>query len=203
VPVSEINFQTSFAQFRQMQNHMAARLLRMNKRRYTVALLGVVFCAFSLVMAIVFNVHPSLAMRAFGGRYPEAIYFSTIVWVCLAILFLLPGVALRKATLRMQVADDGPLFGPTRILLESDGLSVERKLMQTKYMWPAVQSVEESKGAVVIAIDNGIGVIVPASAFDSAAEKYEFMATVSKRSEAARTSGSHRSSGGAMPNSGG
>jgi hypothetical protein len=43
-----------------------------------------------------------------------------------------------------------------------------------------------AKHAVILPIDNGIGIIVPASAFKSDAERYQFVADVSKHLDAAR-----------------
>jgi hypothetical protein len=138
-------------------------------------------------MAIVFNLHPYIAMRYFGGKYPESVYLSVIACLGLAILFLLPGVALRKDSLRMQVDEKSPLFGPTKVSLETDGILVQRKLMTAKYLWSAVQGVEQAPAATVIAIDTGIGFIIPDSSFPSPASKYEFLSMLSKKMESANS----------------
>ena len=176
-----VEFEMSFPIYRKLQGFMAGRIFRKNKRRYVVALIGVVLCAGALAMAVVFNLHPYLAMRFFGAKYPESVYLSVITCLVLAIIFLIPGVALRKDSLRMQVNEKGPLLGPTTISLENDGILVQRRLMTAKYLWLGIQSIEQTNGATVIAIDNGIGLIIPDSGFASTTAKYEFLAALSQK----------------------
>jgi len=45
-----------------------------------------------------------------------------------------------------------------------------------------------AKNAVILPIDNGIGVIIPAAAFASDAERYEFAAAIAKRIESQKAS---------------
>ena len=174
-------FEMSFAVYKQLQSYMGGRVFRKNKRRYLIALIGVVLCAGALAMAIVFNLHPYMAMRYFGAKYPESVYLALITCLALAIIFLMPGVALRKDSLRMQVNAKGPLFGPTRISLEDDGILVQRRLMTAKYLWFGIQGIEQTNAATVIAIDNGIGLIIPDSGFASTTAKYEFLAALSEK----------------------
>ena len=72
----------------------------------------------------------------------------------------------------------------TRLIVEADALIVDRGRMSARYSWSAFQGVEVAKNAVILPIDNGIGVIVPASAFTSDAERFEFAAMIAKRLEA-------------------
>jgi len=57
------------------------------------------------------------------------------------------------------------------------------RLMSAKYLWAAFQGVEIAKNAVILPVDNGIEVIVPASAFASDAERYDFAAAILKHLE--------------------
>ena len=50
--------------------------------------------------------------------------------------------------------------------------------MKSKYLWAAFQGIELAKNAIILPVDNGIGVIIPSSAFASDAERYEFVALV-------------------------
>ena len=109
-----------------------------------------------------------------------------IVRLVAGIFCLIPAIKLRQQPLRMQVSDDGPLLGSTKLTVESDGLTVDRAMMKSKYLWAAFQSVEISKNAVILPVDNGFGVIVPASTFSSDAKRYEFVATISKHLEEQR-----------------
>ena len=172
-------FDTSFRDFKFLQGHMARRLYAQNRGAYGRSLLGVVACASFIALAIVINIHPFLAMRLIPLPYPFSIYVALIIVLIAAIFSLIPAIALRFSMLRMQVSDDGPALGPTTITLEDDGLVVERKHVRTQYGWGAFRSVEIVKGAVILALDNGLGLIVPASAFASDAARFDFAAAVS------------------------
>jgi hypothetical protein len=143
-----------------------------------------------LALAIVINVNPYRISRllGFGIPYPISFYLLIITFLSVAILCLIPAVKLRLKTLRLQVSDDGPLLGQTKLIIEADGLVIDRAVVKSKYLWAAFQGVEIAKNAVILPVDNGIGIIVPSSAFASDAERYEFVATVSKHLEEARRS---------------
>jgi hypothetical protein len=100
----------------------------------------------------------------------------------------MPTVKARLAALRLQVSDDGPLLGPKAVSIEEDGLVFDRPLIRSKYLWGALQGVEISNHALVLPIDNGIGLIIPASAFSTDAARYAFVAELHKRLESARVS---------------
>ena len=179
-----VNYDVTFRDFQLLQGFMARRVAARNRRKYLAALAGVVLCAFFLAMAIIINVNPyRAAALGFGIRYPLSVYLLLIFCLTAAILCLIPAVKLRLKTLRMQISDDGPLLGPTKMIVEADGLTVDRKAMKSKYLWSAFQGVEIAKNAVILPVDNGFGVIVPASAFASDAERYDFAAVISKRIE--------------------
>jgi hypothetical protein len=89
----------------------------------------------------------------------------------------------------MQVSDDGPLLGETEMFVEEDGLAVNRELVKSKYLWPAFKSVEIAKGSVVLPVDNGIGLVIPAEAFHSDAERYAFAAKIASRLHGERPAG--------------
>ena len=147
------------------------------------ALFGVVLCAVFLTMTIVLNVMPYRAVAWFGTglRYPLSFYLLVILCLVAVIGSLIPAIRLRLGSLRMQVSDDGPLLGSTKLTIKPDGLVLDRKVVKSKYLWAAFQGVEIQKNAVILPIDNGIGIIIPASAFPSDAERYDFAAVVSKR----------------------
>jgi hypothetical protein len=65
----------------------------------------------------------------------------------------------------MQVSDDGPLLGPTSLTIEDDGIARDRAIGTVKISLAAFQGVEIAKNAVILPVDNGIGLIIPASAF--------------------------------------
>jgi hypothetical protein len=178
-----ITYNVSFRDFQFLQGYMAHRIFAKNRQKYVPALLGVVLCAVFLTMTIVLNVKPyrSVTMFGTGLRYPLSFYLLVILCLVGAIASLIPAIRLRLSSLRMQVSDDGPLLGTTRLIIEPDGLVIDREVVKSKYLWAAFQGVEIQKNAVILPIDNGIGIIIPASAFSSDAERYDFAAVVSKR----------------------
>src|SRR5882757_2068518 len=177
-----ITYNVSFRDFRFLQGYMARRIFAKNRRKYGPALFGVVLCAVFLTLTIVLNVTPYRAVALFGTslRYPLSFYLLVILCLVAAIACLIPAIKLRLGSLRMQVSDDGPLLGSTILIIEPDGLVIDRKVVKSKYLWAAFQGVEIQKNAVILPIDNGIGIIIPASAFPSDAERYDFAAVVSK-----------------------
>ena len=178
-----IQYHLTFRDFRLLQAHMARRLFVQHGARYRVALIGVVLCAVFLAAAIVFTAHPFLAMRMMGMGYAESLYAAIILCLIAAILSLFPAVRLRLTLPRWQVSDDGPLLGDTVLRLDEDGLWVERALVRTKYLWRAFKGVEMAKSALILPLDGGVGLIIPASAFAGAAARLEFAALVQKRVE--------------------
>ena len=181
----ELNFDFTFRDFQFLQGYMARRIFAKNRRQHSFALLGVVLCAVLLAMAIVLNVHAydAISFSSSVLPYPLSFYLALIILLVAAILALIPAVRLRLKTLRMQVSDDGPLLGATKLKLEADGIVVERDLMTAKYRWGAFQAVEAAKNTLVLPIDNGIGLIIPASAFKSDADRFAFAAEVAKHIE--------------------
>jgi hypothetical protein len=190
MPERELRYDVTFADFQFLQGHMTRRVMARNRGPHIRGLFGIVLCATFLALAIVLNVNPyaALAFSSAALPYPLSFYLLLIVLLIAAILTLVPAVRLRLKTMRMQVTDKGPLLGPTRLTVEPDGLLIDRDRMSTRYSWSAFQGVEVAKNAVILPIDTGIGVIIPASAFASDAERYEFAAAIAKRIESQRPS---------------
>ena len=184
MPEYELHFNLSFADFRFLRGHMARRMYSKSRGMLARALIGVVLCATFIAFAIVINIHPYVALRALEMGYPTSVYVAIILCLIAAILSLIPAIRLRLATMRLQVSEDGPLLGPTNVTIEKDGLLFERKLVRSKYLWAAFQAVEIAKNALILPIDPGIGLIIPASAFPTTAARYEFAAMIQKRLEA-------------------
>ena len=183
-----LRFDVSFADFRFLQGYMGRRLYARNRGLHARALLSVTLCALFIVSAMILNIHPSLALVLVGMGYPLSLYVGVILCLVAAIISLIPAVRLRLALPRMQVSDDGPLLGPTTVIVEDDGLVFDRRLVRSKYLWAAFQGMEIAKNALILVIDNGIGLIIPAAAFASDADRYEFAAALHKRLEVAKTS---------------
>ena len=185
MPANTIAYNVTFRDFQFLQGYMARRVFARNRQKYWPALLGVVLCACCLMLAMLLNVNPYRAVALFGTsiRYPLSFYLLVIVCLVAAIVCLIPAIKLRLSSLRMQVSENGPLLGSTELIIEPDGLVIDRRVLKSKYLWAAFQGVEIQKNAVILPIDNGIGIIIPASAFSSDAERYDFAAVISKRLE--------------------
>ena len=183
-----MNFDVTFRDFQQLQQHMARRMVAKDRAGHFLALGGVVLCALCLTLAIYMTIqsYRLYGLVVLGLAYPSSAYLILILCLVAGIASLLPAVKLRLKLPRMQVSDDGPLLGHTTLTIEPDGLRIERHAVLSKYYWSAFQGVEMAKTAVVLAIDNGIGLIVPETAFASDAARYEFAAAISKHLEAYR-----------------
>ena len=156
-------------------------MLLKNKVSYGPALLGAAICAVLLTLVIVICARPFRYSSRLVSATRSGFYLLLIILLTGALLALIPAIRLRFRTLRMQVTDCNPLFGPTTVSVEEKGLMVDRTLIATLYRWPAFRSVEIVKGAVILAMNTGMGVIIPASAFPSDAERYEFAAQMYQR----------------------
>jgi hypothetical protein len=167
---------------------MTRLVCRKNRGMRVRVLASVVLCALLIALAIVANIDPYLPMRLLGMGYTLSVYVAIIFCLSGAIFALMPTVKARLAALRLQVSDDGPLLGPKAVSIEEDGLVFDRPLIRSKYLWGALQGVEISNHALVLPIDNGIGLIIPASAFSTDAARYAFVAELHKRLESARVS---------------
>jgi len=176
-------FNTTSGDFKLLQTHMARRLFTRNLRAHVIALIGVVACAVCIALAIVVNIHPLLAMRMVHLGYPTSVYVAIILLLVAAIFSLAPAIRLRLSMTKMQVSKNSALFGPVTLTVETEGLTIEKPLIKTKYRWKAFQALEMSGDAIVLVIDNGIGILIPGAAFSTAAERYEFAAIVSKKLE--------------------
>src|SRR4029079_17708342 len=132
-----LTYNVTFQDFRFLQGYMARRIFSRRRADYLLAMLGVVLCAVFLAMAIVANIAPYRAAQIFGAgiRYPLSAYLILIVLLIGAIVSLMPAVKLRMRLLRMQVSDDGPYLGPTRLGIEPDGLNLAPTGKTAKHPW--------------------------------------------------------------------
>ena len=181
-------FNVTFADFRFLQGYMGRRLYARNRGMHARALMSVILCALFIASAVVLNIHPALALTLIGMGYPLSLYAGVILCLIAAIMSLIPAIRLRLAFARMQVSDDGPLLGPATVSIEDDGLVFDRRLVRSRYLWPAFKGVEIARDALILVIDNGIGLIIPAVAFASEGDRFEFAAALHKRLELAKTS---------------
>src|SRR6476620_2026782 len=173
-----LHFDAKFTDFRFLQGYMARRIAARNKGAYAWALAGVGVCALVLTAAIVISSEPFAAARLLPSvPYPLSVYLELIVCLLLAIVSLAPAIATRRRMLRMQVSDSSPMLGPTTLIIEDNGLVIERKPMRTNYLWPPFRGVEMTRNTLILPIDDGMGLIIPPAAFSDGAARYAFAAT--------------------------
>ncbi len=176
----QFSYETTLTDLQSLQRFMSRQLFLRNRSAYLTGLAGVVVCAMFLTAVIVINVAPAYFVGRGGSSTLS--YLTLIVLLLLgAVLALMPMARLRLRVLRMQITPNGPLVGPTKMHLDAAGLTIERQLMKTTYAWGAFRAVAVEKGAVVLTIDNGMGVIIPASTFQSDSERFGFAAEISSR----------------------
>jgi YcxB-like protein len=177
-----LTFDMTFRDFQFLQTHMSKRVSAMNRPSHALALTGIVVCAVLITTAIVVVAESySLSLlTGYGVRYPLSLYLLVALCLSCAIFSLLPAVRFKLSALRMQVSDDGPLLGATRLTVEDDGLRIDRAAMTSKFFWPAFKGVEITRDAIVLPVDNGIGIIVPSAAFATDTARLEFAAAISK-----------------------
>ena len=183
---NEFGYETTIADLQTLQRFMSRRIISLHRRDYVIAFVGVVICAVFLTGVIVLN---ASAPRSMSGTSLNSYLALNALLLFGAVLALIPMARLRTQAFRMQVTKRGPLVGTTRMTLDDKGLTIERPLMKTTYSWGAFRSAIIEKDAVILVVDSGMGVIVPATAFRSDAERFEFAADASKRMAAAALPG--------------
>lgn len=184
---SEFSYDVTVGDLQHLQSFMTRQVFVRNRRDYLIALAGVFLCAIFLTAVIVLNASPrAFATPRSSGSFLLSYLSLIAVLLTGAVLALIPMVRLRLRSVRMQVSQGGPLVGPTSLSIGVDGLTIARKLMKTTYSWGAFRRATVEKGAVILVIDNGMGIIVPAGAFQSDGDRFEFAAETSRRIAAAQ-----------------
>jgi hypothetical protein len=70
---------------------------------------------------------------------------------------------------------DGPILSPQTARVASDGLFVTSQACDVRYRWTAVQSISKARGLVILWVEPGAGVAIPANAFASDAAREQFI----------------------------
>jgi hypothetical protein len=74
MPANTIAYNVTFRDFQFLQGYMARRIFAKNRQKYWPALLGVVLCAFFLVLAMLLSVNPYRAVALFGTSVRSAVF---------------------------------------------------------------------------------------------------------------------------------
>ena len=82
---------------------------------------------------------------------------------------------------------EGPILSPQTLRLSADSVGVTSKACDVCYRWPAVEAITEARGLIILWVEPGAGLAIPADAFASDAARAHFIAEAEAfRSAAAR-----------------
>jgi len=115
-----------------------------------------------------------------SGRLTSANYailIVSLVW----ILVIPPFYKHSAKSAARKVYSEGPsraLFTKHVLTVSSEGIHDETAHSSTLIGWPALNETEEDRGRIYVYYSSGDAFMVPHSAFQSAAEKEEFVKTV-------------------------
>ena len=76
MPANPIAYNITFRDFQFLQGYMARRIFARNRQKYWPALLGVVLCAFFLMLPMLLNVNPYRAVALVGVAKSRPTAFS-------------------------------------------------------------------------------------------------------------------------------
>jgi hypothetical protein len=71
---------------------------------------------------------------------------------------------------------DGPILSPQTVRLTSDGLEITSKASDVRYRWSAIETISEARGLVLLWVEPGAAIAIPADAFASDAARAQFIA---------------------------
>jgi hypothetical protein len=84
-----------------------------------------------------------------------------------------------------SVADDGSILGPQEFTVTDEALVHRHRSAMTHIAWPALKSIEEKDGSILIFMDNAAFYVVSGKAFANADERATWIALLRSRSKLA------------------
>jgi hypothetical protein len=82
---------------------------------------------------------------------------------------------------------DGPILSPQTLRWSGEGVEVRSKACDVRYNWAAVEAITEARGLVILWVEPGAGLAIPAQAFGSDAARARFIAEAETMRSAAAT----------------
>ncbi|OYW52618.1 MAG: hypothetical protein B7Y80_16320 [Hyphomicrobium sp. 32-62-53] len=71
---------------------------------------------------------------------------------------------------------EGPILSPQVLRISADGVEIASKACDVRYRWPAIEAITEARGLIILWVEPGAGVTIPADAFASDAARAQFVA---------------------------
>ena len=84
--------------------------------------------------------------------------------------------------LRMLPRDDGSILRAHTITIDGGGLSTQSEFISTHVRWPAIKSIDDHAGLILIFLDRASAMTIPRRAFPDGETADRFIATVLSRS---------------------
>ena len=109
------------------------------------------------------------------GPGPNLALLALVALFVLCVLMGAWSYVKGRLHLRRGLSDAGPVLGPQRLDLEPSGLRLTHGSLESRIGWDAIRQVEDSARAVLLFVDHGAFVVIPASAFTSTGEREEFV----------------------------
>jgi hypothetical protein len=71
---------------------------------------------------------------------------------------------------------EGPILSLQVLRLSAEGVEIASKACDVRYRWPAIDAITEARGLVLLWVEPGAAIAIPADAFSSDAARVQFMA---------------------------
>ena len=171
-----ISFEVTERESREASRHARRKVSRLNPNRRLAA---AVFVLFVVACAAAGYFH-SLVARQYSGHDLRWLILSVVVAF---YLFLVRFAIINRGVTRLVKANNRG--GPPRrrtISIEDGGLRQSSDWGEDLTLWSAISSIEEARTITIFYLGNVSYFFVPHSAFATAAERAEFVASVQAQS---------------------
>jgi hypothetical protein len=171
--MTEVSFQLSQAGLTAYQFAVRDRLQKRKREGFfeqpAVLWLILMFCAF---------------VTTFAGIQAIERYLDRPVEIAEFLLGLFVGFSAMLATVWAHYLDqrrglarpDGPILSPQTVRLTPDGVEITSKASDVRYRWSAVQAITEARGLVLLWVEPGAAIAIPADAFAADGARAQFIA---------------------------
>jgi len=167
----QIRYDLTRAEYGAALRYVAQRLVRQASRGWLPVLLMLVG---AVCGGIIGYAYMELANGYRGASGPWALWGAAAFFVAWIIAAWHQQFRARKV-FSGSVADDGSVLGPQEFTVTPEALVHRHRSAMTHLAWPALRSIEEKDGNVLIFTDNAAFYMVPGKAFADAAERSAWM----------------------------
>ena len=89
---------------------------------------------------------------------------------------------------RAVARPDGPILSPQTLRSSPAGVEITSNFCEVTYRWPSIEAITEARGLVILWVEPGAGLAIPADAFVTDAARAQFIAEAEGFRAAANTS---------------